>query len=88
MLSRADELGAARSNAMETASRIATRYRTDPNVRRLCQTVVPVAGLLAQSGQELREDEFKALAAVATAPRDATNELLLSVARFTANTPG
>ena len=27
-----------------TAAQIATRYRKDPSVRRLCQTVVPVAG--------------------------------------------
>ncbi len=87
VLSRADELGAARSNAMETAARIATRYRNDHNVRRLCQTVVPIAGLLAQSGQELREDEYRALAAIANASRDVTNELLLSVERFTATSP-
>ena len=47
---------------MTSARRIAWRYRYDPKVRRLCQTVVPVAGLLAQSGSTLREDEFRALA--------------------------
>jgi hypothetical protein len=82
VLSRADELGAARSNAMETAARIASRYRSERSVRRLCQTVVPVAGLLAQSAQELREDEFKALASIAQAPNDHIAELLLSVDRF------
>jgi predicted GTPase len=83
VLSRADELGVARADAIDTANRIATRYREDPKVRRLCQTVVPVAGLLAQSAQELREDEFKALASIAAAPREVTAELLLSVDRFT-----
>jgi predicted GTPase len=87
VLSRADELGAARSNAMDTALRIADRYKDDPKVRKLCQTVIPVAGLLAQSGQELREDEFKALAQVASSPRDATSQLLLSVERFIAGSP-
>ena len=82
VLSRADELGAARSNAMETAARIATRYRSDRSVRRLCQTVVPVAGLLAQSAQELREDEFKALASIAQAPAEHIAELLLTAERF------
>lgn len=86
ILSRADELGQARSDAMTTAGRIATRYRRDASVRRLCQTVVPVAGLLAQSAQELREDEFRALAAIAAAPRDDVVQLLLSVDRFTAET--
>jgi hypothetical protein len=83
ILSRADELGVARTDAITTAERIADRYRADPKMRTLCQTVVPVAGLLAQSAQELREDEFKALAAIASAPRDQTGELLLSVDRFT-----
>ena len=90
ILSRADELGVARTDAIVTAHRIADRYRTDPKMRTLCQTVVPVAGLLAQSAQGLREDEFKALAAIAAAPREQTSELLLTVDRFTdpdANAP-
>jgi hypothetical protein len=90
ILSRADELGVARTDAIVTAQRIADRYRTDPKMRTLCQTVVPVAGLLAQSAQGLREDEFKALAAIAAAPREETSELLLTVDRFTdpdANAP-
>jgi hypothetical protein len=83
ILSRADELGVARTDAIVTARRIADRYRTDPKMRTLCQTVVPVAGLLAQSAQGLREDEFKALASIAAAPREETSELLLTVDRFT-----
>ena len=83
ILSRADELGVARTDAIPTAQRIAERYRNDPKMRTLCQTVVPVAGLLAQSAQTLREDEFKALSALASGDRGEVGELLLSVDRFT-----
>ena len=83
ILSRADEIGAARLDALESARRIADRYRADPQVRRLCFTVVPVAGLLAMSGATLREPEFQALRALGTSPPAEVDELLLSVDRFT-----
>jgi hypothetical protein len=82
VLSRADEIGAGRIDAMFSAKRIANRYRTDPQVRRLCQTVVPVAGLLAQAGTTLRQSEYQALTALAAAPRDDVEALLLSADRF------
>jgi hypothetical protein len=82
VLSRADEIGAGKADSMESAQRIATRYRHDPMVRRLAQTVVPVAGLLAQSGTTLREAEYKALDALASAPRQETDALCLSADRF------
>ena len=61
---------------------IAGRYRLDPKVRKLAQTVVPVAGLLAQSGATLREAEYKALDTLASAPRDDAEALYLSADRF------
>jgi hypothetical protein len=67
---------------MASADRIAARYRTDQKIRRLCQTVVPVAGLLAQSGSTLRESEFKALDLLAKGPAEETDALLLSADRF------
>jgi hypothetical protein len=82
ILSRADEVGVGRLDSMASAARIAERYRKDPKVRRLCQTVVPVAGLLAQTGETLREAEFKALSQIAAAPRSETEPLLLSADRF------
>ena len=88
VLSRADEVGVGRIDSMASAQRIAARYRHDPKVRRLAQTVVPVAGLLAQSGATLREAEFKALDAIAGAPRDDAEALFLSADRFVqATTP-
>lgn len=87
VLSRADEIGVGRLDSLETAGLIARRYRMDPQVRRLCQTVLPVAGLLAQAGATLREDEYAALATLAGADRVATDELLWSADRFGAEEP-
>jgi hypothetical protein len=87
VLSRADEIGVGRLDALQTADLIARRYRTDPQVRRLCQTVVPVAGLLAQAGATLRQDEYTALASLAAADRSLMAELLWSADRFGADEP-
>jgi Dynamin family len=88
VLSRADEVGVGRIDSMASAQRISARYRHDPKVRKLAQTVVPVAGLLAQSGATLREAEYKALDAIANAPRGDAEALFLSADRFVqAETP-
>ena len=65
VLSRADEIGAGRLDAMESAARIALRYRSDETIRELCATVVPLAGLLAETGLTMREDEAGALRTLA-----------------------
>jgi predicted GTPase len=88
VLSRADEVGACRPEAMQTARRIAVRYRADPRLRRLCQTVVPVSGLVAQAATTLTEAEYRALKALAEAPRAESDALLLTVDRFVAEGPG
>ena len=82
VLSRADEIGCARLDAMEVAERVAARYRTDPRLHRLCPVVVPVNGLLGHAAATLREDEYAALAAVAGAPPELIGELLLTADRF------
>jgi hypothetical protein len=87
VLSRADEIGACRPDAMESAGRIAARYRAEPKLRRLCQTVIPVAGLLAQAGATLVEAEFRALGRLAELPADDRELLLLSVDRFVVDDP-
>lgn len=84
VLSRADEVGAGRLNALAVAERIARRYRRDPRVRRLCQTVLPVAGLLAETAATLRQDEYAALATLVALDRDVLADLLLSADRFAA----
>jgi hypothetical protein len=88
VLSRADEIGVGRIDSMASAQRIARRYRHDEKVRKLAQTVVPVAGLLAQSGATLREAEYKALDAIAASSREDSDALFLSTDRFVqASTP-
>jgi hypothetical protein len=84
VLSRADEIGAGRLDAMVSARQIARRYRAEPKVRQLCQTVVAVAGLLAQTARTLRQAEFSALCELAQASRSELDLLLLSADRFTA----
>ncbi len=83
VLSRADEIGGGRLDALQSARRVATRYRSDPRMLGLCQDVVSVAGLLAQAGRSLRQDEFRGFMTLAGAPRDDADTLLLSVDRFT-----
>jgi hypothetical protein len=82
VLSRADEIGVGRLDALISAKRIASRYRGDDKLRELCQTVVAVAGLLAQTGRTLRQAEFTALGTLAQLPRDDMDTLLLSADRF------
>jgi Dynamin family len=82
VLSRADEVGVCRPEAMQTARRIAHRYRSDPRLRRLSQTVLPVSGLVAQAAMTLTETEYRSLAALASLPRDQADDLVLTVDRF------
>ncbi|WP_127508759.1 dynamin family protein [Actinoplanes solisilvae] len=84
VLSRADEIGGCRLDAMTAAARVAARYTSDERLRRLCPVVVPVAGLLGAAGATLREDEYRALAQVAALPMDDIVELLLTADRFAA----
>ena len=82
VLSRADEVGACRLDAMSAARKIADGWRNDPRLRRLCQTVVPVAGLVAETSTTFREDEYRALAALAAMSRADVDALLLTADRF------
>jgi predicted GTPase len=82
LLSRADEIGVGRPDAMRSARRIASRYRQDPKLRALCQTVLPIAALLAETGATLTEEERRALGLLAACPRSETDGLLLSADRF------
>jgi hypothetical protein len=84
VISRADEIGGGRVDAMFSARGIAGRYRAEPALRGLCQNVVAVAGLLAHTGRTLRQAEFLALTALAAMPREELEGLLLSADRFAA----
>ncbi|HYZ03251.1 MAG TPA: dynamin family protein [Candidatus Binatia bacterium] len=82
VLSRADEIGCGKLSSLESARRVAARWREDPKVRQLCQAVVPVAGLLAETGTTLRESEFQALQVIAGAAPADIHAILLSSERF------
>ena len=82
VLSRADEVSVGRLEAMTSAKRIADRYASDPRLHRLVQTVVPVAGLLAQAGTNLQELEFRRLRLIAAGEQADRDRLMLSADRF------
>ena len=82
VLSRADEIGAARPDALDSARTIAARYAGNQRVRELASGVVPVAGLLAETGATLRQEQFEWLREVARVDEPRRAELLRSVDRF------
>jgi hypothetical protein len=82
VLSRSDEIGAGRLDAMESAARIARRYQDDAQVRALCASVTPMAGLLAETGLTMREDEAAALRTLATTDPAMLDRMLLSAEEF------
>jgi hypothetical protein len=82
VISRADEIGGGRVDAMVSARAVARRYRTEPVLRGLCQNVVAVAGLLAETARTLRQVEFTALAALAALPQPEMDAALLTADRF------
>jgi hypothetical protein len=82
VLSRADEIGSCRLDALDVAMRVAGRYRHDPRIHRLCPLVIPVAGLLGQAGTTLREQEYRALAELAALPAPDMESLLLTADRM------
>ena len=82
VVSRADEVGAGRIDAMLSAKEMASRFATELERTGLCQAVVPVAGLLAFAARTLRQSEFSAFQALAQAPVDDLSVALLSADRF------
>ncbi|MFF5991013.1 GTPase [Prauserella flavalba] len=84
VLSRADELGGGRVDALISARQVARRYRRETELAGLCQDIVPVAGLAAQAGRTMTETEFETFAALAAVPKAELEPLLLSADRFSA----
>ncbi|WP_324275205.1 GTPase [Blastococcus brunescens] len=82
VLSRADEVGAGRIDALLAAEKVARRTSEDPAVRALSQAVVPVAGLVGLAGRMLRHRDFVALRSLATADRADLDAMLLTADRF------
>lgn len=86
VLSRADEVGAARPDALRSAERIAGRWRTDRRLTSLVQTVVPVAGLLAEGASTMRQADYDALTTLAHADPALVEDVLVSADRFASST--
>jgi Dynamin family len=82
VLSRADEVGASRIDALFAAKQLARQHRRDPRTRALCQDVIAVTGLLGYAGRALRQTEFDALTTLAFGPRAEIDGYLLSADRF------
>jgi len=87
VLSRADEIGAGRIDTMASARQIAGRLRATASVRRVVQTVVPVAGLLAETAATLTEFEVRCLRKIADRSAREAEDLLLSADRFVEQMP-
>ncbi|MGY1743730.1 MULTISPECIES: dynamin family protein [unclassified Blastococcus] len=82
VLSRADEIGAGRLDALESAAAVARRLAADPAVRAVSPLVLPVSGLLALAGRTLRHGDFVALRSLAAADPAAVTAMLLTADRF------
>lgn len=80
--SRADEIGAGRIDAMMSAKDVAQRFTTEMDRTGICQAVVPVSGLLAQTARTLRQSEFVALERLAGVDPAVLAKAMLSVDRF------
>lgn len=86
VLSRPDELAGGAPDAMEVAARVASSMAADARLRRLCQSVLPVHGLLAETATTLRHAEDADVRALAAVP--GVDELLLTVDRVRAGFGG
>jgi hypothetical protein len=82
VLSRADEVGGGRIDALTSAKRLARRYRTDVALTGLCQDAIAVSGLLAHAGRTLTADELASLEVLAAAARRELEIALVSADRF------
>ncbi len=84
VLSRVDELGAGRLGAMISVNQAVEKLRNDPALAGVCETVVPVAGLLGLGAATLRQSDFVALAQLEGVSRDRMRRLMASPEFFIA----
>jgi len=82
VLSRADEVGGGRIDALTSAKRLARRYRKDVALTGVCQNAISVSGLLAHAGRTLTADELSSLQVLAAAARRELEIALVSADRF------
>lgn len=82
VLSRADELGAGRLTAMVSINEAIDRLRNHPDLKGVCETIVPVAGLMGMGAMSLRQVDFKVLRDLSVREPEETRQLLVSAERF------
>ena len=82
VVSRADETGGGRDDALDVAGTIAAGYARESRLRPYVQTVLPVAGLLASASTTLDADTDADLRALAALSPAVTDPMLLSAERF------
>lgn len=82
VLSRADEVGGGRIDALVTAKQLARQRSQDPAVGNSCMGVIAFSGKIALAAKELTDADFAHLAAMAGAPRNELDVAMLSTDRF------
>ncbi len=82
ILSRADELGAGRGDALGIASAMATSIGNRGDVRSIMGSLHPVAGLLAIAAATLSEKQFEQLTVLATADGATASHMTRSARSF------
>lgn len=82
VLSRADELGAGRLTAMLSINKAVEELRNFPALEGVCETIVPVAGLMGMGAMTLRQADFAVFSAMASRDPEETRQLLVSGERF------
>ncbi|WP_156756607.1 P-loop NTPase family protein [Actinokineospora pegani] len=87
VLSRADELGGGRVDALVSARQVARRAARSPGLGVLSQDVIAVAGVLALGASTMTAAEAEAVVALGRVPKAQLDAALLSVDRFRAATP-
>jgi len=82
VLSRADEVGGGRIDALTSAKRLARRYRADVGLTGVSQNAIAVSGLLAHAGRTLTAEEMTSLGVLAAAARRELETAMVSADRF------
>lgn len=82
VLSRADELGSGRLTAMVSINQAVERLRNHPDLQGICETIVPLAGLMGMGATTLRQADFAVLRELAGMSPEDTNRLLVSAELF------
>lgn len=82
VLSRADEVGGGRIDALTSAKLLARRHRADVGLTGLCQNAIAVSGLLAHAGRTLTDEELTSLRVIAAAARRELETAMVSADRF------